>query len=402
MEGQWLRKPTGNTTAVFVHGVLSSGDTCWRHSNGAFWPELLISDPELASVGVYVFTYHTGFFSGSYRISDVVDALKEFLLLDGVGKSERIVFVCHSMGGIVVRKYLVERAVELVERRQKLGLFLMASPSLGSSYADWLSPLAELFGHAQGDALRFVQNNHWLTDLDKEFINLKESKKLDITGKELIEDWFIVLPALFREQIVPPFTGARYFGNPFKVPKSDHFSIAKPTDDNAVQHRMLLEFVREIVSGENSHTAKLNLIDTEVESLHYAPDRCELRFSITNFTQNPTRLRQLRLIVNDREPIKDFRIRKPGAPIIEYELHADIRTSNDVDLLAEVRAQFILKGGETDAFRLTITANEGFRYKATLACVLESLTEAGQEYGDSSDLLLTYPIRTVRGLRGGN
>jgi hypothetical protein len=36
MEGQWLRRPTGDTTVVFVHGVLSSGDTCWRNSNGAY------------------------------------------------------------------------------------------------------------------------------------------------------------------------------------------------------------------------------------------------------------------------------------------------------------------------------------------------------------------------------
>jgi pimeloyl-ACP methyl ester carboxylesterase len=110
MEGNWLRRPTGDTSVVFVHGILSSADTCWRNPDGAFWPELLASDPELATQGIYVFTYRTGFFSGSYRISDIVDALKEFMRLDRVTESARIVFVCHSMGGIVVRKYLVERA----------------------------------------------------------------------------------------------------------------------------------------------------------------------------------------------------------------------------------------------------------------------------------------------------
>ena len=149
------------------------------------------------------------------------------------------------MGGIVVRKYIVERAVELVDTEKTIGLFLLASPSLGSSYADWLSPIALLFGHEQADALRFVRNNAWLNDLDKEFINLKEAGKLKLVGKELIEDKFIVLKNFWQRQVVEPFAGARYFGEPYKVPGSDHFSIAKPENNKAIQHRMLCEFIME-------------------------------------------------------------------------------------------------------------------------------------------------------------
>jgi alpha-beta hydrolase superfamily lysophospholipase len=138
-------------------------------------------------------------------LGDIVDAIKEQMRLDGVMESARIIFVCHSMGGIVVRKYIVERAVELVDTEKTIGLFLLASPSLGSSYADWLSPIALLFGHEQADALRFVRNNAWLNDLDKEFINLKEAGKLKLVGKELIEDKFIVLKNFWQRQVVEPF-----------------------------------------------------------------------------------------------------------------------------------------------------------------------------------------------------
>jgi alpha-beta hydrolase superfamily lysophospholipase len=116
--------------------------------------------------------------------------------LDGVLASDRLIFVCHSMGSIVVRKYIVERQAELIEAGKEIDLFLVASPSLGSTYADWLSPLAQLFRHAQADALRFVRNNNWLMDPDKEFVNLKEGGKLKIKGKELVEDKFVVLPKL--------------------------------------------------------------------------------------------------------------------------------------------------------------------------------------------------------------
>ena len=121
---------------------------------------------------------------------------------------------------------------------------------MGASYADWLSPLAQLFGHAQADALRFVRDNVWLQDLDKEFMNLKEGGKLKIKGKELVEDKFIVLPKVFgRQVVVEPFAGARYFGEPYKVPASDHFSIAKPASKGAIQYRLLREFIKDALSA---------------------------------------------------------------------------------------------------------------------------------------------------------
>ena len=44
-----------------------------------------------------------------------MDALKEHMRLDAMLPSERLIFATHSMGGIVVRQFLVERATELIE-----------------------------------------------------------------------------------------------------------------------------------------------------------------------------------------------------------------------------------------------------------------------------------------------
>ncbi len=122
MDGKWIRKPKNDASVVFVHGILSSGETCRRHANGAYWPELLKSEPELEAWGIYVYTYETGVFSGTYSLNDVVDDLKERLFkFDKVAESRRIVFVCHSMGGIAVRKFLVERVNDLIDRNIEIG-----------------------------------------------------------------------------------------------------------------------------------------------------------------------------------------------------------------------------------------------------------------------------------------
>jgi triacylglycerol esterase/lipase EstA (alpha/beta hydrolase family) len=200
MEGQWLRQPSKGIVAVYVHGILSSGESCWRTKNGPYWPELFLSDTSLSDVGVYVLTYKTGVFSGTYDLGDVVDALKPHLHLDNVWGQHQLIFICHSMGGIVVRRYLIQQQVSIVEQQKQMGLFLIASPSPGAKYADWLSPLALFFKHAQAEALRFVENNAWLKDLDKEFLNMKEARRFTLIGKELIEDNFII----FRRFIKTP------------------------------------------------------------------------------------------------------------------------------------------------------------------------------------------------------
>ena len=257
MQGKWIRPPQTGVSIVFVHGILSSGETCWKHKNGTYWPSLLADEEKFKAYGVYVYTYETGIFSGTYDLNNVVDDLKERIFtLDKVAESHRIVFVCHSMGGIVVRKFLVERVLNLIDKNIEIGLFLVASPSVGASYANWLTPIAKFMGHSQADALRFSQSNSWLNGLDKEFQNLKESGRLRLCGKELIEDKFVVLSKFWRKQVVEPFAGARYFGEHFKVPGSDHFTIAKPENAESVQHRLLLAFLEKMANPELHHASE--------------------------------------------------------------------------------------------------------------------------------------------------
>ena len=252
MRGEWVRKPSNETSLVFVHGILSSADKCWQHENGIYWPQLLRNEARLKEIGIYVFTYQTDIFSGSYSLSDAVDALKEHMRLDGLFESKQIIFVCHSMGGIVVKKLIVQREAELIEMQTEVGLFLIAVPSLGSFYANWLNPLALCLGHSQADVLRFEQGNAWLNDLDKEFRNMKEGGRIPLRGKELLEDKFVILSKLLHKQVVEPFSAARYFADPFKVPHSDHFTIAKPESSDAIQHRLLCDFIESTEFFEKS------------------------------------------------------------------------------------------------------------------------------------------------------
>lgn len=253
-ESRWIRAGRTSCAVVFVHGILSSSEQSWRSGN-VYWPQLLSDEASIKDVGIYVFSYRADLFSGNYRLGDAVEALYAYLELDGLLKYRELIFVCHSMGGIVVRQFLVTRQATLIASHAEVTLFLVASPSLGSEYANLLSGLAKIFGNSQAQVLRFAEDNTWLNDLDRNFLNLKQLGHLSIHGQELVEDEFITLPHLFRSQVVKPFSGAKYFENSIKIPHSNHFTVATPTDSSALQHRLLLRLVFKVCEKSRKHSA---------------------------------------------------------------------------------------------------------------------------------------------------
>jgi len=247
MDRNWQRSVSKEgACVVFVHGFLSSAEGCWSKPGAPSWPDLVAASfPSLAVCSV---TYNTEVWSGHYSISDVADSLHERLAQDGVlTPGRKLIFVCHSMGGLVVRRMLVQRRDQLAKLGLEIGLFLVASPSLGSDYAKWFSPIARFFGHTQADALRFSDANLWLVDLDRDFARLLEDKLLKIVGRELIEDRLVLLRWLWLvPRVVPAFSGARYFPDPLKIERSDHFSIAKPEGPDTLQHGALCRLIQKV------------------------------------------------------------------------------------------------------------------------------------------------------------
>ncbi|AUQ92874.1 PGAP1-like protein [Phaeobacter inhibens] len=136
-----VKSDSSKNLIVFVHGIRDDGNQTWTNeTNSTSWLELIEDDIRFTDFDLATYHYSSMLFqNGNLSISNVADQLA--FRLDGelVDGYNRIVFVAHSMGGIVVRNMLLKN--ERIARKVPLVYFL-ATPTAGSDVAN----LAKILG----------------------------------------------------------------------------------------------------------------------------------------------------------------------------------------------------------------------------------------------------------------
>jgi pimeloyl-ACP methyl ester carboxylesterase len=96
---------------VFVHGIHGSRET-WRAPNGAYWPDMVRTDPHFAYSDVDVAVYPTPSSNGKMTSEQLSDVLWASLKKDHVWEHREVVFLAHSLGGILVEEMLLRHPAE--------------------------------------------------------------------------------------------------------------------------------------------------------------------------------------------------------------------------------------------------------------------------------------------------
>jgi len=116
---------------VFVHGL--HGDRySWRAANGAYWPDMVRTDPRFAFSDVDVAEYPTPSSNGKMSSVQLADVLWNRLKKDRVWEHREVVFLAHSLGGILVEEMLLRHPADAAKVR-----FIVSygTPHEGSSIA---------------------------------------------------------------------------------------------------------------------------------------------------------------------------------------------------------------------------------------------------------------------------
>jgi hypothetical protein len=311
---------------VFVHGLTGGAEATWRHTNGFDFPSALAREmgAKTRAVNVWSFDYPSPAFAhavvdnvakpleslyvglrrvffdpepgepeavekratqGSSNSIDLTlgDRGKAFLdlfLAEGIGERP-LIFVTHSLGGLIVKALLQQASVSndglakrLLERTA--AVFFLATPHSGSALANYFRTASQvlskgagpakalfgggdpitagallLFGKVASYAMKpsdlstaLEMNNQQLLDLDESFRRIVGGRNSSIG----VHSFYETRGLLGEIMVVNRWSADPHVGEPpIAVEGEDHSSICKPRDETVPVFRMIAARVHRAV-----------------------------------------------------------------------------------------------------------------------------------------------------------
>jgi Putative serine esterase (DUF676) len=270
----WYCFRDSDTVIVFVHGILSDNVGAWTNPSTtppAFWPEIVLQDKaNFGEPAIFLAAYPTGINAGEYDIDSAARAALDSLTISIEGRGKRvidfknIVFVAHSLGGIVSRRLVLMDTEDF--GRKQLAFVLIASPSRGTDFNYYFKLLAQIVTVQNKLNVQMSFRNEYVEGLDSQFREFLRSHQATVIGAELFEalplgqspDLNGLLGSILRTGIDDIILGRKVASRPVVsiqesygkywekkdavIPGTDHISIAKPTSIDAPSHRALAAF----------------------------------------------------------------------------------------------------------------------------------------------------------------
>lgn len=221
---QWIsrdfNKPA-KIAVVFVHGIFGTTTGTWTNDNGTTFFQLLKTDPDVGpNVDIYAFGFESKMFGGdgSLDVREGANKLKTYLYNAHVLDYPAVVFVGHSMGGLVVLRYLASNLDKDDSLAAKVSLVtLYGSPQEGAQIAS-IAKLA--LSNPALAHMKPVDDNQWLQQLTDDWTNTKRKPHV-VCGYEKAPTYGVM--------IVPWSSSNRFCTEPgIAIDGANHIDMVKP------------------------------------------------------------------------------------------------------------------------------------------------------------------------------
>ncbi|PAV60383.1 hypothetical protein WR25_23569 [Diploscapter pachys] len=229
---------------VMIHGLRGSVDYTWRQKDSQSniisqcWPKdwlpLDIQQP-IRIIGIDYPSYLIQFTGTMESLQIRADRFKKQLLEAGLGRRP-IIFICHSMGGLLAKRMLIDRE-DWASRTA--GILFIATPHRGSPIAAW----SYEFLYPTEDVKFLREKNPLIVKLDEDFEPV--SNQLPVIAS-MVETRPSNLVGTAKGIIVPSNSGVLNRGVVYHIDEMHH-NVCKPSERTSPSYGVIINFIKDSV-----------------------------------------------------------------------------------------------------------------------------------------------------------
>ncbi len=257
----WTGEKRANV--VFVHGLGGHPYNTWQRRKwnwrrmrrevveDSLWPVWLAQD--LKGLAIFSLGYNspaTKWIGSAMPFLDEADNIFRLLLVDANLRDRPILFVCHSMGGLIVKKVMrnakerdeEENIASFLDRTNHVAL--LGTPNTGADKATLLERF-RFFAWPSDSSKDLVANKSELRDLNKAYRRL--AKERDETLRHLV--YFETAPTLFGLIVPPDSSDPGLPDTEATGVEANHITISKLSDREDLIYKELVERIEQTTTA---------------------------------------------------------------------------------------------------------------------------------------------------------
>tara|TARA_R110002074_G_C12548406_1_gene666351 strand:+ start:219 stop:1439 length:1221 start_codon:yes stop_codon:yes gene_type:complete len=231
---------------VFVHGLTGNHNDTWTHKSGSFWPRWLAED--FQTINVYSAGYDSSIFASLSKGDGASLVDRATMLLDRLASRKApntpILFVTHSLGGLVVKQMLRRSQDASSHRRSRLcenvkGVVFLATPHQGTHLAKSLNSVLQII--TSNTVKELSHGLEPLIDLSNWFSSWATRRNLKVECYYEVEKYKGVL-VVDKLTANPNVSGC----DPIAL-QADHIEIAKLESRNSQLYQSISSVLSELL-----------------------------------------------------------------------------------------------------------------------------------------------------------
>ena len=368
-------KGTPRASVVFVHGLGGHVYNTWRRApDDTFWPLWLARDVE--GLAVYSLAYEapaSNWLGTSMPLQDRAVNIFEVLLTEPGLRTGPVIFVCHSLGGLIVKKVLLNLQQQAIRRPEAADLLervtevvFAATPHTGSAHATWLDRLRFL-AWPSSIARALVANDPSLRDINVAYRGLADDRRSMLRHQIFYETRGTPAGSIVDEASADP----GLTGDPPVPIDADHISIVKPQDRSSLLYARVRQFVElnPAVAGSGEVEAFPLPVIRPDQPLNIVPKLiriCALALAAL------IAFKGIQALVT--QPVD---VGKVQAPLVNQLAEKDRQIAKLIDLLNDKRTTPAPPGADQELKKVVVAIDEGAKVDPRYAQALE-LLKAGK------------------------